>query len=300
MEAVTVGENQNQRWLAWGLLGVLALIWGSSFILIKKGLVVYSAGEVGALRILSAALFLLPISLPKLKSVSRKQAAYLFLSGLMGSLIPAFLFAEAQTQLSSAVTGVLNALTPLFVLIVGVILFSQKINRESTLGLVIGFVGTAILILAGSGGDLGDMNFYALLVVLATFCYGNNLNLVKFYLQDLRPLAITSVSLFFVGIIAGVYLFTSTGFVDKLMHQEGALLATTAIVTLGVVGTAVALILFNNLVKMTNPLFTSSVTYLIPVVAVIWGILDGENLSIGHFLGMATVITGVYLANRKK
>lgn len=300
MNTLTLGESQNQRWIAWAMLSLLALIWGSSFILIKKGLVVYSAGEVGALRIVSAALFLVPVSLPQLRKLSRRHIGWLFFSGLIGSLIPAFLFAEAQTQLSSAVTGVLNALTPLFVLIVGVILFRQKINRESILGLIIGFAGTAILILAGSDNGLGGINLYALLVILATFCYGNNLNVIKFYLQDLRPLVITSVSLLFVGFMAGTYLFAATDFTHKLMHEEGALLATASIVTLGVVGTAMALILFNMLVKLTSPLFTSSVTYLIPIVAVVWGVLDGENLSIWHFVGMITVIMGVYMANRKK
>ena len=291
-----VDKLKHQRLLPWLLLFILALIWGSSFILIKKGLVVFSAGEVGSIRILTASLFLLPLALPRLKGLKARQWKLLFLTGLLGNFFPAFLFAIAQTQLSSSLTGVLNALTPLFVLIIGALFFTQKIVLKSGIGLLVGFVGTAFLVLTGSPGHVGDINYYAFFVVLATICYGINLNLIKYYFKELTAVEITSISLFLVGPIAGIYLFAGTEFVANISTKEGAWLGFFYVSLLGVLGTAIALILFNHLVKLTTPVFTSFVTYLIPIVAVIWGMLDGEVLFVGHYLGMAAIIVGVFVA----
>ncbi|WP_339693959.1 DMT family transporter [uncultured Roseivirga sp.] len=291
---------KNTNVLAWTLLILLALIWGSSFILIKRGLAVFNAGEVGALRILAACMFLIPISIPKVRKLSFKHLKLLFIIGLVGSFIPAFLFAIGQTQLPSGVTGVLNALTPIFVLIMGVLFFKQEITRRKTFGLIIAFVGTAILLAAGSDGGLRGINFYALFIVLATICYGINLNVIKYYLADLKPLVITSVSLLFMGPLAGIYLLTLTDFSVTLATKEGALEAFGYVSLLGVMGTAIALILFNKLVQITNPLFTSTVTYLIPIVALIWGFWDNEALGLGQVIGMLAIFAGVYVTNKKK
>lgn len=291
---------KNTNVLAWTLLILLALIWGSSFILIKRGLAVFNAGEVGALRILAACMFLIPISIPKVRKLSFKHLKLLFIIGLVGSFIPAFLFAIGQTQLPSGVTGVLNALTPIFVLIMGVLFFKQEITRRKTFGLIIAFVGTAILLAAGSDGGLRGINFYALFIVLATICYGINLNVIKYYLADLKPLVITSVSLLFMGPLAGIYLLTFTDFSVTLATKEGALEAFGYVSLLGVMGTAIALILFNKLVQITNPLFTSTVTYLIPIVALIWGFWDNEALGLGQVIGMLAIFAGVYVTNKKK
>ncbi|WP_339606854.1 DMT family transporter [uncultured Roseivirga sp.] len=291
---------KNTNVLAWTLLILLALIWGSSFILIKRGLAVFNAGEVGALRILAACMFLIPISIPKVRKLSFKHLKLLFIIGLVGSFIPAFLFAIGQTQLPSGVTGVLNALTPIFVLIMGVLFFKQEITKRKTFGLIIAFVGTAILLAAGSDGGLRGINFYALFIVLATICYGINLNVIKYYLADLKPLVITSVSLLFMGPLAGIYLLTFTDFSVTLATKEGAPEAFGYVSLLGVMGTAIALILFNKLVQITNPLFTSTVTYLIPIVALIWGFWDNEALGLGQVIGMLAIFAGVYVTNKKK
>lgn len=286
--------------LPWVILFVLALVWGSSFILIKKGLVVFSAGEVGSIRILTASIFLLPLAIPRLKGLKLRQWKLLFLTGMLGNFFPAFLFAIAQTQLSSSLTGVLNALTPLCVLIIGALFFSQKIRLTAGVGLTVSFVGTGFLVLTGSPGHVGDVNYYAFYVVLATLCYGVNLNLIKHYFKELTAIEITSISLFLVGPIAAVVLFSSTEFLDNISSKDGAWLAFFYVSILGVVGTAIALILFNHLVKLTTPVFTSFVTYLIPIVAVIWGMLDGETLFLGHYLGMVAIITGVFIATWKR
>ncbi|MGM0581668.1 MAG: DMT family transporter [Bacteroidota bacterium] len=286
--------------LVYGLLILLALIWGSSFILIKKGLLVFSAGEVGAIRIFSAALVLTPLSLPKLKSLNKRQWKWLFISGMVGSFGPAFLFAYAQTQLESGITGVLNALTPIFALLVGVIFFKGKLKLRDSLGIALGFGGTIVLIVAGSGGELGNFNFYAIFVILATLCYGFNLNIIKTQFSILTPRMITSISLVLIAPLAAGYLFGSSDFVTKMQYEVGAWRALLYISILGVIGTAFALILFNRLVKLTSPVFTSFVTYLIPIVAIVWGLLDGEILVFGHYIGIVLIILGVAFANRPK
>ncbi len=285
---------------AWSVLIILALVWGSSFILIKRGLEVYAPGEVGALRILAAGVFLLPLSIPKLKNLGSRNWRLLFTIGLVGSFIPAFLFALAQTQLNSSLTGVLNALTPLFVVIIGTIFFGMAFKVKDAVGIVVAFVGMVLLLFVGSEQHVGDINYYAIFVLIATICYGLNLNIIKKYLAHLSPVVITSVSLLLVLPMAAVYLFAGTDFLTKVNTVNGAYLALGYIVLLGVMGTAIALILFNKLVQITTPVFASSVTYLIPIVAVIWGVLDGEILLLGHYIGMAAIIGGVYIANRKK
>lgn len=286
--------------MAWLLLIVLSLVWGSSFILIKYALDVFDPGEVGAIRIASAAIFILPVALRGLKTVQRKHWKYLLSIGFVGSLFPAFLFASAQTQLASSVAGILNALTPLFTMVIGALFFSQQFTRKIVIGLIIGFAGTVILILAGRGNTTGLFNYHTLYVVLATIFYGINLNITKYKLGDLNARVISGLSLILVGPVALAYLLVGTNFTEKLMYQEGALVSFGAVILLGILGTAVALILFNQLVRITTPVFTSSVTYLIPLVAVIWGIWDGEHLYGGHYLGMAAITLGVYLTNRGK
>lgn len=283
---------------AWGLLISLSLIWGSSFILIKKGLIGLTSMEVGSLRILSAALVLLPFAFRNLAKVKRKHLLPLISVGFVGSFLPAFLFAIAQTQLESSVTGVLNALTPLFTMLVGLFLYKQTQRPQVFLGIGVGFVGTAVLVMAGSGGDLGAFNYYAFFVIAATLMYALNLNVIKHHLSELKSMTITSVSLLFVGPLAAIQLFLFSDFAYKMMEVDGTLLATGYILTLGVVGTAFALLIFNKLVSLTDPVFTSSVTYIIPIVAVCWGVLDGEILMISHVIGISLILLGVFLANR--
>jgi drug/metabolite transporter (DMT)-like permease len=286
---------------AWGFLIILALVWGSSFILIKRGLEIYSPGEVGALRIVFAGLVLLPLSLPRLKGLNKRQVKNLIIVGLVGSFIPAFLFAKAQTQLSSSLTGVFNAMTPLFVVIIGALFFKSRITRRNAIGLIIAFIGVVILLMVKEGGlgNFSEINAYALLVLLACACYGLNLNIIKYRFVELKPVAITAISLSIVLPLALIYLFTSTQFSFKLLHVEGAVQAAGYIAILGIVGTALALILFNVMVKVATPVFASSVTYLIPVVAIMWGLLDGEVLLAGHYLGILAVIFGVWVGNRR-
>ena len=284
------------------MLVLLALVWGSSFILIKKALVVFSPGEVGAFRIVTAALVLLPLGIAKVKLLNKKQLGYLLCIGFLGSFIPAFLFATAQTQLSSSLAGVINALTPLMVGVIGALLFKTKISKQNGIGLVIALLGVCILVLAGNSGELdvfSGFNLYGLLIVLASICYGFNVNIIKYKIKEIQPTAITAISLMMVLPIAAIYLFGFTQFSFKLLYVEGAYQAAAYITFLGTIGTAAALILFNSIVKLVTPVFASSVTYIIPLVAIFWGVLDGEALFPFHYLGIFAVVVGVWIGNRK-
>jgi drug/metabolite transporter (DMT)-like permease len=281
------------------LLIVLTLIWGTSFILMKRGLKVFSAGEVGAIRVVSASLFLLPFAFKGLKELGRQHYFNLFFSGLMGIFFPAFLFATAQTRMDSAITGILNSLTPMFTLLIGVVIFRQRFRVQSLVGIFIGLAGTVILIISRAGGQVGGVNMYALFVIIACVCYGINVNFVKLRFPELKSLTITSVALMLIGPLALIYLLGFTEFVTKISSGNESITALSYVVLLGIMSTSIATILFNRLIKISTPLFASSITYLIPIVAVMWGLLDGETLVIGHFVGMVAIIIGVYLANRK-
>lgn len=286
----------------WSLLVILTLIWGSSFILIKKGLEVFSPGEVGAYRMVAAATILLPLSLPRIKNLNKTQVKNLILAGLLGSFFPAFLFPIAQTQLSSSLTGVLNALTPLFVVLVGAIFFNTKITRRNAFGLFIALIGVTVLVTYKDGGgweSLQGINAYGLFVIAACICYSFNLHVIKTRFSKLKSIEISSISLLMILPLALIYLFAGTQFSYKLATHPGAFQALGYVTILGMVGTAAALILFNIMVKSASPFFASLVTYTIPIVAIMWGVLDGEVLLIGHYIGIAGVILGVWIGNRK-
>jgi drug/metabolite transporter (DMT)-like permease len=290
----------NKKSTAVFLLILLALIWGTSFILIKQGLKVFAPDQVGSLRVAAAAVFLLPFGLLRWKELKRGDHLKLFISGMMAIFIPAFLFAVAQTRLQSSVTGILNTLSPAWTMVLGALLFNQRFRGYAVFGLLISFGGAIILALARAGGSLGGFNAYALLVVLACAFYGLNVNWIKFKVQGLGSLTITSVSLLLICPFAFVYLFGFTDFTHKLSTQPGAWQAAGYIVILALMSTAVANLIFNKLLQISTPLFASSVTYIMPIVSVMWGVLDGEQLYLGHIIGMVAILAGVYLANRKK
>lgn len=281
------------------LLLVLALIWGTSFILIKQGLKAFPPDVVGALRVSAACLLLLPFSLPRWRTLAPGDHLNLAMSGLMGTFIPAFLFATAQTQLDSSLAGILNTLSPVWTMIIGVAFFRQRFRGWALLGILISFGGTVLLALSRAEGKITGFNASALLIVAACALYGANLNWVKFRVSGVGALTLTSVSMLLVGPLAIAYLLLFTDFLSLLVSQPGAWTALGFIVLLALLGTALAGLLFNRLIKISTPLFASSVTYLMPLVAVSWGLLDGEQLASGHYIAMLAIIGGVYLTNRK-
>jgi drug/metabolite transporter (DMT)-like permease len=291
---------------AWGLLVVLSLIWGTSFILMKKGLVVFSAMELGATRVSVAALLLLPFGLREIGRVERSRLKWLALSGTVGTLLPAFLFAYAETRLASGLAGVLNALTAVFVLLVGALLFGQRLTGLRLLGIALGLAGTVVLLLLGGSGDAGGPGggagsaWYGLYIVAATIGYGLSVNVIKHRLHGLTPVAVTALLLGIIGGPALAYLLLGTGFVHKLATVPGAWAAFGYIALLATLSTAVATVLFNMLIQRSTALFASSSTYLIPIVALGWGALDGEAFNLWHALGMAIILAGVAVIHRAR
>lgn len=290
----------SQKFLSWIILFLLVLTWGSSFILIKRGLEYFTAIEVGALRVVLTFLSLLPFSLAKLFKINIIDFLWLSVSGIIGSLLPAFLFALAQTGIDSSTAGLLNALTPLFTLVIGFLLFGIKSKLINVLGVFVGLAG-AVGLVAVSGGNQFSFNLkYAAMIMLATIFYAINVNLIKSKLKHINALTITSITFFVAGLIATFILFAFTDLSTQLVTNESAWKGLIYIGILAVVGTALAMIGFNTLIKLTTPIFASSVTYLIPIVAMIWGIADGEYFSIQHFIWVALIIGGVVLVNHKK
>lgn len=290
----------NTKVLQWTILLALVLTWGSSFILIKRGLEYFSAVEVGALRVVITFLFLLPIALSKLRHISRNDFYWLSFSGIMGSLVPAFLFSYAQTGIDSATAGLLNSLTPLFTLIAGYLIFGLKTRFINIVGVIIGLLGAIGLISISGGNSLIFNMKYASMILLATILYAINVNLIKAKLKHINAVTITAVTFFTAGIFATVILLFGTDFTSQLATEKSAWAGVGYIALLAIIGTALAMIAFNQLIKITGPVFASSVTYLIPVVALMWGIADGEFFSPDHLLWISMIIGGVLLVNLKK
>lgn len=283
--------------LSWIILVLLAITWGSSFILIKKGLVSFSSDEVGALRIIISFLFLLPLAILRIRRVKRKDFLYLFIVGLVGSVAPAFLFAKAQTGIDSNLAGILNSLTSLFTLIVGLSFFGLKTKWFNVLGVFLALMG-AVGLISVSGDNSFTFNLtYSAYVIIATICYAFNVNIVKNYLKHLDSIAITSVSFFMVGLPLIAYLFLFTDFSGQIAGGGEALAGLAYISILAVVGTGLALMAFNYLIKISSPIFASSVTYLIPVVAIMWGVFDGETFKPNYLIWVLLILLGVILVN---
>lgn len=283
--------------LKWLLLIVLALIWGSSFILIKKGLVGLTPMQLGSLRIIFSAVFLLLIGFRSITQIKQHQWKYIALTSLFGTFIPAFLFAIAQTQISSSVSSILNSLTPLNTLILGGIAFGLSFKRTQIWGVIIGLIGTLLLIVNGAIHHPNQNYWYTILVLIASICYATNVNLLKKYLSDVKPLSITTGN-FLVMLVPALIVLFSNDFLTVVKEVE-VQHSMLFIMILGVVGTGIANIIFFRLIQMSSPVFATSVTYLIPVVAFFWGLLDGEMLTPVQFMGAFIILIGVYLSSKK-
>ena len=274
----------------------LAFTWGSSFILMKRGLDVFSYAQVADLRMGLAWLSLLPFVWSQLKKTPANFWIPLAVVGLFGNGIPAFLFTKAQTQLDSSLTGILNALVPLFTLLIAVFIFKIKVKWYNIVGILIGLAG-AIWLVAGDGVVIENAN-YAWFVVVATICYAISLNTIKNYLEKMNPIHITGLAFFFAGPPTLIHLF-STDFLEIMNKQEKAWSALGYIFILAVIGTSMAVAIFNKLVARTTAIFASSVTYLIPIFAIMWGVIDGENIEIQQIFGTAIIFAGIYLVNKQ-
>jgi len=292
----------NQRFASWSLFILLCLIWGSSFILMKWVLYdahqqpVLSPFHVAALRMLSSGLVMLPFLRSALKQIPKKTVRYVLLSGWLGSFFPAFLFCIAETKIDGALTGSLNSLTPLFVILTGALFFGLRTSRAKITGVIIGLCGSALLVYKNASLP-ASYGYYVGFVILATVLYGINVNMVHSKLAGVPSVTIGAVS--FTGlIIPALIVLLTTGYFQQPLAQHSYAISTLASCILGILGTAVASILFYVLVKKAGGLFASLVTYGIPFVAIGWGIYYGEKVTWLNLLALCIILLGVYLANR--
>ena len=284
----------------WLYLIILSIVWGSSFILIKKSLIGLTAMQLGALRTLFAATFLLAFGFKHLKGIPKEKWKWLSVSAFLGTFIPAFLFAFAETEIDSAVVSVLNSTVPIISLLLGVFLFSIGFTRNQLLGVIVGLLGSLLLIWSGANLNPNQNYWYSFLVIGASICYGLNVNIIKKHLQDISAFGI-AVGNFIVLIIPAFIVLLFSGFFDQdILANEKVTTSLGYLLILAVVGTGVAKVLFNKLVQISTPVFATSVTYLIPIVALFWGLMDGERFGVSQIGAASLIIFGVYLANRKQ
>lgn len=282
----------------WLLFLLLCFIWGSSFILMKEGLKQLTAYEVAAIRMLSAGLVLLPFAVRSFKRMQKKDLGLLVLTGVLGSFIPAILFCVAETQIDSALAGMLNALTPFFVILIGAVFFQSKVAVQKIIGVLVGFSGMLLLFVSQKSGSGNSNVFFAALIVVATLSYGLNVNMTNRYLKHVGSLDIAAIA--FVSLIpASLAVLFYTGFAQHQLTDMAVLQSISAAAVLGIFGTAIASILFYMLLKRAGTLFSTMVTYGIPFVAMGWGLVAGESIGLLQVAGLGVILSGVYITNRQ-
>ena len=289
--------NLNLR--KWGTLIILSVIWGSSYILIKKGLTGLTPVQLGSLRVIITTLLIAPIGYNKIKHIPKNKMKWVAISAFVGSFFPAYLFAFAETEISSSVTAVMVSLTPLFTLLISVIIFGEELLKKQVIGVIIGFLGIVVLI----NNELLSSSFnilYVMFIVLAAFCYAVNANLLKYKLPNIPALGIVFMSFLFMFIPAFIVLFFSDFPFSNFTSNPLILESIIYIIILALFGTAIAKVMYIKLLAISTPVFSVSTTYLMPVVAIFWGLLDGEEFKLTQFFGTSIILIGVYLVTKKK
>lgn len=293
-------KSESKGWL---LLIVLACIWGSSFILMKKGMFtsdgqpIFSDVQVASLRMLFAALVLAPLAVRGFKRLqSIKDVLLLMIVGFFGNFFPSFLFTYAETGISSGYAGMLNSCVPIFALLIGFLVFKDRLTKVQLLGVLIGTVGIVALSIAGQDLEINGDWTHVGAIMIATICYAISLNTIKHTLQKYKSVDITSIA-FFTVLIPSLIISLSSGTIETIMVNEFASSGLMYILILSVIGTAFAVILFNQLISTSSVLFASSVTYLIPIVAVVIGVSLGEEIGVYQVISMVVILLGVFVAN---
>ena len=284
------------------LLG-LALVWGTSYILIKWGLEVFTPYQVAALRLGISAVVLAPLAATHLRRVRWRQLPLLLVIGLTGTGLPSFLFPFAQTQLSSSLTGMLSALTPLCTFLLAWAFFARReAGRQQFLGVFVGLAGAVLLAWAAPGPAGQTTQFaYAGFILLACCCYGLSSNLVATFFRGVSSLTITVTSFFLVGLPALVWALSAGAVVETVgAGVDGAgWRALGYVALLAVLSTVLASVVFFRLVQRTGAVFASTVSYIIPVVALVWGLLDGEAFAGLQLPAVGLILLGVFLSRRR-
>lgn len=282
----------------WVLLVVLTLIWGSSFILIKKSLLHYNPYEVGSLRIVIASVLLMPLAVINIRKFPRKQLKYLLVAAACGNFIPMFLFPMAETKISSAVAGIINSVMPIFIIILGALFWNTKTTKQQIIGTVISFSGVCILTLGG--GEAGELKIIPiLLLLLATLLYAISSLTVKTKLAHVEPKALSAFVFGFVLFLPSLIALVLAGFFKDFSFSKDNFEGLMYVSMLSIFGTGLAMMLNYRLLSVSSALFSSTVTLLMPIIAIIWGIIDGEELSVMQFVGAAVIIAGLIFLRGK-
>jgi drug/metabolite transporter (DMT)-like permease len=287
-------EKKSAQWM---ILLLLAFIWGTSFILMKKGLQYFTPGQVASLRLSIACILLMPFSINYAAKLKKQNLGSFIIAGFFGISIPAFLFTHAQTHIISSVAGVLNSLTPLFTLVIGLIFYKSTTRYYNIIGVLIGLAGASALIIGNNGFTFTDINWNAFLIVLATILYGMNVNEIKFRLSEFNGLEVTAIIYLVIGPMAIIYLY-ATGFNPVRLTSEDWI-GVGYVALLAAFSSVFAVIIFNELLKHVSAVSATSVTYIIPVFAIMWGCFDGESFSVLEIVSLCIIIVGVYLVNKK-
>lgn len=283
----------------WFYLFLLALTWGSSFILIKKGLLGLSPFQLGSLRTVLSSVFIFSIGFKSLKTIETHHWKWIVITGFIGTFFPSFLFAFAETEVDSGVVSVLNSLVPLNTVLIGLAVFKISTTRTQVFGVILGFIGASMLIFNNIELRPDQNYLYAGLVVLATVMYASSVNIIKRYLQDVKPLAIATGNFVAILVPALVVLSFSNFFSSETFLDDSIYISISCVVILSLFGTVMAKIVFNSLIQISSPVFASSVAYLMPLVALLWGLLDGEVFGLNQGLASLLILLGVYLVNKK-
>ena len=289
---------KKDKLLSWGIFSLLCIIWGSSFILMKASKDALSWSQFASLRIFSAAIVMLPFAIFYFSRIPVKKIPLVILSAICGNLLPAYLFAAAIAKnIDSSLAGILNSLTPLCVVVIAIAFFRDNIRLKKIMGVLIGFLGLTLLTITG-GTAISFENFqYSLWILLATILYGLNINIVSHYLKDINPVQLAAVSITFMIIPTAIALW-QLDFLNLDFDDSNVFWAVINSITLGVAGSAIATALFYVLVKKAGGLFASLVTYGIPFVALAWGFVFGETITLVQIACLGIILSGVYLANR--
>ncbi len=283
----------------WVLLIVLSLIWGSSFILIKKSLDHFSPYQVGALRVLIAGIILMPVAVSKYKLFPKKQLKWLLLAAFTGNFIPMFLFPIAETEVSSSIAGIINSMMPIFVIIVGGLFWKFETTKQQMIGICISFTGVCLLAFGGDGEGGTFKLVPILLLLLATLCYAVSTTTVKSKLMEVSSTVLSAFVFAFVLFLPSSIALAGTGFFSAFSLNENMMLGLLFVSLLSVFGTGLAMMMNYRLLKVSSPLFASTVTLLMPIVAIIWGVLDGEKLSLLQFAATGVIIAGLIFLRSK-
>ena len=289
--------EENKKWI---FLFLLALIWGSSFILIKKSLIGLSPMQLGSLRIIITGFILFIAGFNSLKNLSKNAIKWIVMSGFLGTFFPAFLFAYAETEIDSAIASILNSIVPINTILFGFLAFNIISTKRQIIGVLIGFTGAILLISNGAAINPNQNYWYAFLVIIATVMYAFNINIIKRHLQNIPPLSIAVGNFIVIIVPAFLVLIYSGFFTQQVLQGPNFSISIFYVFLFSLFGTAIAKVLFNNLVQISTPVFASSVTYIMPIVAVFWGLLDNEVFSFWQGIATLIILGGVYLANSKR